>query len=314
MKKKDLAIFLLMLAIIAALYVPRGYPDQRLDIAINETETCIPDPEYFIDCISYNETRINTTLLIHNRTIIIENASYDDHLEIWEEVLTDFPPHATENIAKIVFNANMSSDDALMESGYEKQDKLCGMNWTHYGYCVNNRIRVKENATSNISRTFYKQAIAHDTGHSVRLNYSDMFLFLYIHSFNGTADNFITRYAMTSNLSNEEDFAESVRFWRGNTPLFLKISKRNKIMQTKFEIVSRQICYGIEKNATVCPIYVSKNANTDLPNNYNGTIDNHKGLFNNDLRRKDIKISKPIANLSIKDFDSLTKDLINNGT
>ena len=318
MKKRSLGMILLVIAILSALYVPRMVDNYQIaNTAIsNITETCVPDPEYFVDCIDHNDTRFNTTLLIDNRTIFIENASFSDHLEIWSEVLNDFPPHAVENIVKIRFNVSMASNSTAMTADYENQpgDKPCGINWTHYGPCVRSRIDVNSTVMSVQPRTSYKGIIGHEVGHTIKFSNSDINLFSYLHGINDTADNFITKYAMTANLSDEEDFAENIRFWRGNTPLLWKISQRNDVMKAKFGFTSRKMCFKGNSSSTLCPIYISQKSSAETPQNYNGTTDNYKGLFDKDLKRSNIRIMKNITDLNFEDFGFMEANFQNNGT
>lgn len=69
-------------------------------------------------------SRSNTTLTIRNRTIIFVNVSFNDHLEIWKEVLSGFPPQAIEYLIKLEFDADMEYNDSLMEHKMEKYKKI----------------------------------------------------------------------------------------------------------------------------------------------------------------------------------------------
>lgn len=319
MKKKYLAILLLMSAVIAASYMQNMEKNAGLDSdnVADETGVCVPDPEYFIDCSVHDEKKSNTTLKVHNRTIFVENASSRDHLEIWEEILNDLPPHTTEYIIKIKFNENIS-DTSLMEVNYRTYTKIfCSPIWP-YSDCLLDEIRVSKNiwTVHKLSRTYYKHTIAHEVGHSIRLNFSDREAFGFFFNMNETSDIFVTKYAMTSNKTNvrfseNEDFAEGIRFWRGNTVLFWKISERNEIMRSKFEIIARQICFSRNDNTTTCPVYVSRNATEDPPQNYNGTANNYQGLFEKDLKRKDILINKYIRDLDFEDLNSAMSGIEN---
>lgn len=315
MKKINTAILIVFLATIAAWHIPKDSFDANRENMTEKADNCLPDPEYFRDCMIHNETRINTTLLIHGKTIFIENIGLNDRLDIWENILDSFPPHITKNILRVTFDAEMSNGTHLMESVYESHsDKPCGMKWSYYPYCVNNWIKVKRNATAFLSRKDYEGYISHEIGHSVKLNYPDMDMFSYLNSLNTTSDNFVSQYAMSSTESDKEDFAESIKFWRGNTKLLENISQRNMIMRTKFEIVARQICFNNTNHTTICPIYVSQKAIVNGSQNYNGTTYNYDGLFENDLTRKDIVIDKNLLDISFDDIKIAISDLKINGT
>lgn len=176
-------------------------------------------------------------------------------------------------------------------------------------------IRIKRNGFVRIIKRDYRRLIVHEIGHAARINYSDRNILIYLHGLNLTGENFVTKYARKSRSENEkEDFAESISFWRGNTKLYWMISQRNRVMQEKYAIVSRQLCFGESANMTLCPLYLSQNATMDPPQYYNGTIGNYTGLFEDDLKRRDVRIMKNVRDLEFEDFYFMEATFPESGT
>jgi len=219
--------------------------------------------------------KIPEKIVIGNQSIKIVNGSDYYTIETAKKTLALFPSYDIEGIKEI----NFSETPINIKAG------------RYYPmYYLNGKIIVRSTddatwATEN-GDTF-TQKLAHEVGHNVIdqkiADSADLERFSVLHGDVTSPENFLTKYAKEEKF--EEDFSESIGFWRGNTRLFCKISGRNSVMQEKFLIAARQFCRN-----DLCTIYISSESKDESSGNFTAKENIYRGLFWYNLKSQSIKI------------------------
>lgn len=222
--------------------------------------------------------QIPTEIAIGHQVIKLHNAPDYYTAEVINITLANFPAQNIAGIYEIDFNETPVNP---------KTGK-------HYPmYYWDGKITVRPGFTANSATEdgdTLQQKLSHEIGHNVIvqgiISRADLNRFAILHDNKSDTKNFLTKYAKEEGF--EEDFSESASFWRGNTPLFCKISKRNSVMQEKFLITAKQFCRN-----NLCTAYISSGAKDELSENFTAKENIYRGLFWYDLKSQNIKIENP---------------------
>ncbi len=278
MLKKVIGIFVLLLAISSIAYATPDADNAawseigRLQELLNLTEDVHKQQE-IVDLMNAKRALlvrpVPKVLHIGNTTVIVENATDEDDVEVVRAVLSLFPSYDVKGLGKVVFNETPLDNKGLH----------------HKMLYRDGNITIRPGLRSRLEQAEYAGIVAHEVGHHL-IRYriadvGDIERFASLHR-NQSVENFVTQYAKDGNYG--EDFSEGVSFWMGNTRLFWKISQRNWVMREKFLITARQFC----RNNT-CVIY--KSSSTASPDLFSGRADYYGELFDGDLAKSEIKVS-----------------------
>lgn len=219
--------------------------------------------------------QIPEKIVIGNQSIKITNGSDYYTIEMAKKTLALFPSYNIEGIEEVNFT----------------ETPINNKTGQHYPmYYLDGKIIVRSSDDANWvteNGDTFQQKLAHEVGHNIIdqkiADSADLKRFSVLHGDVSSSENFLTKYAKEEKF--EEDFSESISFWRGNTRLFCKISRRNSVMQEKFLITAKQFCRN-----DLCTAYISSEAKEESSGNFTAKENIYRGLFWYDLKSQNIKI------------------------